>query len=159
MPLTNARLCISSHLRNDPLSLNLKNHLQSFLHGERQNLKRHKSGDGARRDTGESGADCSDSERRSRATTPGKSLLGEVSLKPPSERNIKNRLEPSESKEGKCEFKNHFKDFMKTPAAVRRGRSFSQSRDKDKGSGKEDKERTQKPHKEVLQRKALLIYW
>jgi len=121
-------------------NLNLKNHLQSFLQGDRQRVKRSKSQARDKQgglDTGESGADCSDSDRRSRATTPGKPLL-EVSLRPPSERNIKNRLDPPKNKDQKCELKNHFRDFMKTPATVRRGRSFSQPRDKDKGSGREE---------------------
>ena len=83
--------------------------------------------------------ECSDSDRRSRATTPGRALLEEVSLKPPSERNIKNRLDPPPSQDSKCEFKNHFHSFMKTPAAVKRGRSFSQPRGKeDAGSGREE---------------------
>ena len=80
----------------------------------------------------------SDGDRRSRATTPGRALLEEVSLRPPGERNIKNRLEPPPSQDSKCEFKNHFHSFMKTPAAVKRGRSFSQPRGKeDAGSGTE----------------------
>ena len=81
--------------------------------------------------------ECSDTDRRSRATTPGKALLEGVSLKPPSERTIKNRLDAPKKEE--AELKNHFRDFMKTPATVRRGRSFSQPRDKDgKNSGKEE---------------------
>ena len=83
--------------------------------------------------------ECSDSDRRSRATTPGRALLEEVSLKPPSERNIKNRLDPPPSQDSKCEFKNHFHSFMKTPATVKRGRSFSQPRGKEEaGSGREE---------------------
>ena len=98
--------------------------------------------------------ECSDSDRRSRATTPGRALLEEVqqhlkfvslfffcqvSLRPASERNLKNRLDPPPSQESKCEFKNHFHSFMKTPATVKRGRSFSQPRGKeDAGSGREE---------------------
>jgi hypothetical protein len=33
-----------------------------------------------------------------------------------------------------CELKNHFRDFMRTPALVKRGRSFSQPRDKAAGA-------------------------
>ena len=77
--------------------------------------------------------DGSDNDRRSRATTPGRSLLEEVkSLKPVGDRNIKGRTTPQQPPEEKCELKNHFRDFMKTPALVKRGRSFSQPRDKDK---------------------------
>ena len=100
--------------------------------------------------------ECSDSDRRSRATTPGRALLEEVeflfllsffltpvyvqvSLRPASERNLKNRLDPPPSQDSKCEFKNHFHSFMKTPATVKRGRSFSQPRGKDDaGSGREE---------------------
>jgi len=114
--------------------IDLKNHLQSFLQGQNK-PKRPKSK--VRDKDGESN-DCSDSDRKSRATTPGRSLLEEVSLKPASERTIKNRLDPPTDAEQKSEFKNHFRDFMRTPATVKRGRSFSQPRDKDKGSGKEE---------------------
>jgi len=114
--------------------IDLKNHLQSFLQGQNK-PKRPKSK--VRDKDGESN-DCSDSDRKSRATTPGRSLLEEVSLKPASERTIKNRLDPPTDTEQKSEFKNHFRDFMRTPATVKRGRSFSQPRDKDKGSGKEE---------------------
>jgi len=114
---------------------NLKNHLQSFLQGDRVKCrpKRTKS----QRETctdGESN-DCSDTDRRSRGTTPGRALLEEVSLKPPSERNIKNRLDPPPSQDSKSEFKNHFHTFMKTPATVKRGRSFSQPRGKEGEAG------------------------
>ena len=64
--------------------------------------------------------------------------MEEVSLRPASERNIKNRLDPPLSQDTKCEFKNHFSSFMKTPAAVKRGRSFSQPRGKDTDSGTEN---------------------
>lgn len=108
----------------------LKNHIQSLLQGDRQRSKsqlRLRDGD----------EDGSDNDRRSRATTPGRSLLEEVSLKPVGERTIKGRLDPPPETE-KCELKNHFRDFMRTtPALVKRGRSFSQPRDKDKGSENE----------------------
>ena len=112
--------------------MDLKLHLQSFLQGSNK-VKRCKS---AARDK-DTDNDCSDSDRRERATTPGRTLLEEVKLKPPSERTFKNRLE-APPKEQKAELKSHFRDFMRTPASVKRGRSFSQPRDKDKGSGKEE---------------------
>eukprot|EP00092_Neocalanus_flemingeri_P024412 GFUD01026468.1.p1 GENE.GFUD01026468.1~~GFUD01026468.1.p1 ORF type:complete len:1011 (+),score=220.73 GFUD01026468.1:495-3527(+) len=115
--------------------MDLKNHLQSFLQGQNR-PKRSKSK--ARGDKDADSNDCSDTDRKSRATTPGRSLLEEVSLKPASERTIKNRLDPPANPEQKSDFKNHFRDFMRTPATVKRGRSFSQPRDKDKGSGKEE---------------------
>lgn len=113
----------------------LKNHLQSFLHGQN---KPRRSKSKVRGDKDGESNDCSDSDRKSRATTPGRSLLEEVSLKPASERTIKNQLDAPTNPEQKSEFKNHFRDFMRTPATVKRGRSFSQPRDKDKGSGKEE---------------------
>jgi len=119
----------------DKKVMDLKNHLQSFLQGQN---KPRRSKSKARGDKDGESNDCSDSDRKSRATTPGRSLLGEVSLKPASERTIKNRLDAPTNPEQKSEFKNHFRDFMRTPATVKRGRSFSQPRDKDKGSGKED---------------------
>ena len=116
-------------------NLDLKVHVQSFLQGGNK-LKRVKSRRGRDTDTDN---DYSDNDRRSRATTPGRALLEEVNLKPASERTIKKRLEPAPKSEEKCELKNHFRDFMRTPATVKRGRSFSQPRDKDgKNSGKED---------------------
>ena len=67
------------------------------------------------------------------------SVYIQVSLRPASERNLKNRLDPPPSQDSKCEFKNHFHSFMKTPATVKRGRSFSQPRGKDDaGSGREE---------------------
>jgi len=114
----------------------LKNHLQSFLHGQQTRPKRSKSQVRGDKDTESN--DCSDTDRRSRATTPGRPLLEGVSLKPASERTIKNQLDPPPNPEQKSEFKNHFRDFMRTPATVKRGRSFSQPRDKDKGSGREE---------------------
>lgn len=125
-------------------AMKLKNHIQSLLMGERPKLT--KSQLKIRDDEEGTG---SDGERRSRPTTPGRALLEEVSLKPVGERNIKGRLDPPAAEE-KCEFKNHFKDFMKTPASVRRGRSFSQTRDKDKGSGTESLSR-----KESFERKCV----
>ena len=66
-------------------------------------------------------------------------IVFQVSLRPASERNLKNRLDPPPSQDSKCEFKNHFHSFMKTPATVKRGRSFSQPRGKeDAGSGREE---------------------
>ena len=66
----------------------------------------------------------------SRATTPGRSLL-EVNLKPVKDRPT---TLPSQAKEEeKCELKNHFRDFMNSP--LKRGRSFSQPRDKEQGGG------------------------
>ena len=116
-------------------NLDLKVHVQSFLQGGNK-LKRVKSRRGRDTDTDN---DYSDNDRRSRATTPGRALLEEVNLKPASERTIKKRLDPAPKNEEKCELKNHFRDFMRTPATVKRGRSFSQPRDKDgKNSGKED---------------------
>jgi len=120
-------------------AMKLKNHLASFLQGEKAKTrpKRTKSQREAYTE-GESN-ECSDSDRRSRATTPGRALLEEVSLRPASERNLKNRLDPPPSQDSKCEFKNHFHSFMKTPATVKRGRSFSQPRGKeDAGSGREE---------------------
>ena len=115
--------------------MDLKVHVQSFLQGGNK-LKRVKSRRGRDTDTDN---DYSDNDRRSRATTPGRALLEEVNLKPASERTIKKRLDPQQKTEEKCELKNHFRDFMRTPATVKRGRSFSQPRDKDgKNSGKED---------------------
>ena len=110
----------------------LKNHIQSLLQGERP--KRSKSQLKLRDDEDGTG---SENERRSRPTTPGRALLEEVSLKPVGERNIKGRLDPPAPNEEKCEFKNHFKDFMKTPATVKRGRSFSQPKEKEQGTGSE----------------------
>ena len=116
-------------------NIDLKNHVQSFLQGGNK-PKRVKSRRGRDTDTDQ---DCSDSDRRSRATTPGKALLEEVNLKPPSERKIKGRLEPQPKQDSAQELKNHFRDFMRTPATVKRGRSFSQPRDKDaKNNGKEE---------------------
>ena len=110
-------------------------HVQSFLHGGNK-PKRVKSRRGRDTDTDN---DYSDNDRRSRATTPGRALLEEVNLKPASERTIKNRLDPPPKEDEKSELKNHFRDFMRTPATVKRGRSFSQPRDKDgKNSGKEE---------------------
>jgi len=119
----------------DKKVMDLKNHLQTFLQGHN---KPRRSKSKVRGDKDGESNDCSDSDRKSRATTPGRSLLGEVSLKPASERTIKNRLDAPTNPEPKSEFKNHFRDFMRTPATVKRGRSFSQPRDKDKGSGKEE---------------------
>jgi len=110
----------------------LKNHIQSLLQGERPRRSKSQM---RLRDNDEDG---SDNDRRSRATTPGRSLLEEVSLKPVGERNIKGRLTPAQQPpEEKCELKNHFRDFMKTPALVKRGRSFSQPRDKESKPGSE----------------------
>ena len=116
--------------------MDLKLHVQSFLQGTNK-VKRVKSKRGRDTDTDN---DCSDTDRqRSRATTPGRALLEEVNLKPASERTIKNRLDPPPNQTEKCELKNHFRDFMRTPATVKRGRSFSQPRDKEgKVSGKEE---------------------
>ena len=108
----------------------LKTHIRSLLQGDKPNRSKsvHRNRDEE---------DGSDTDRRSRATTPsGRALLEEVSLKPVGERKIPGRLDPPEQEE-KCELKNHFRDFMKTPALVKRGRSFSQPRDKEKGSGSE----------------------
>ena len=116
--------------------MDLKLHVQSFLQGTNK-VKRVKSKRGRDTDTDN---DCSDTDRqRSRATTPGRALLEEVNLKPASERTIKNRLDPPPNQTEKCELKSHFRDFMRTPATVKRGRSFSQPRDKEgKVSGKEE---------------------
>ena len=94
----------------DKKVMDLKNHLQSFLQGQN---KPRRSKSKARGDKDGESNDCSDSDRKSRATTPGRSLLGEVSLKPASERTIKNRLEAPTNPEQKSEFKNHFRDFMR----------------------------------------------
>jgi len=117
-------------------NIDLKLHVQSFLQGSNK-PKRVKSRRGRDTDTDN---DYSDNDRRSRATTPGRALLEEVNLKPPSERTIKNRLDAPKKEDDKSELKNHFRDFMRTPASVKRGRSFSQPRDKDggKNSGKEE---------------------
>ena len=116
--------------------MDLKLHVQSFLQGTNK-VKRVKSKRGRDTDTDN---DCSDTDRqRSRATTPGRALLEEVNLKPASERTIKNRLDPPAAPKEKCELKSHFRDFMRTPGTVKRGRSFSQPRDKEaKSSGKEE---------------------
>ena len=101
--------------------MDLKLHVQSFLQGTNK-VKRVKSKRGRDTDTDN---DCSDTDRqRSRATTPGRALLEEVNLKPASERTIKNRLDPPTSHKEKCELKSHFRDFMRTPGTVKRGRSF-----------------------------------
>ena len=121
-------------MQEEKKNIDLRHHVQSFLQGGGNKVKRVKSRRGRDTDTD----DCSDSDRRSRATTPGKALLEEVNLKPASERTIKNRLD-APKKDEKSELKNHFRDFMRTPATVKRGRSFSQPRDKDgKNSGKEE---------------------
>ena len=117
----------------------MKVHVQSFLQGGNK-PKRVKSRRGRDTDTGTDN-DYSDNDRRSRATTPGKGLLEDVKLKPPSERTIKNRLDVPKKEDASIELKNHFRDFMKTPATVKRGRSFSQPRDKE-GKGREGKEET-----------------
>ena len=110
--------------------MKLKTHIRSLLQGDKPNRSR-----SFRKNREEE--DGSDTDRRSRATTPsGRALLEEVSLKPVGERKIPGRLDPPEQEE-KCELKNHFRDFMKTPALVKRNRSFSQPRDKEKGSGSE----------------------
>lgn len=117
----------------------LKNHLASFFTGSGREARQKRSKSQAR------DSKDSDGERGSRATTPGRGLIEEVKLKPVGESKPKNRLDPPAAPEQPCEYKNHFRDFMRTPAmnprtpsTVKRGRSFSQPRDKDKDSGKEE---------------------
>ena len=80
------------------------------------------------RNTEEEESDC---DRMSRATTPGRSLI-EVNLKPVKERTIAAPASQAREVE-KCEFKNHFRDFMNSP--LKRGRSFSQPREKEQAGG------------------------
>jgi len=104
-------------------AVKLKSHIQALLQGDRQKRSRSQH----RRNTEE---EESDNDRMSRATTPGRSLL-EVNLKPVKDRPT---TLPSQVKvEEKCELKNHFRDFMNSP--LKRGRSFSQPRDKEQGGG------------------------
>merc|ERR1711970_780308 len=104
----------------------LKNHLQSFFEGSREDRQKRSKSQVRDQQDGDS---C---ERRTGATTPGKGLIEGVSLKPVGERTPKNMLEPLPPSVDKCEYKNHFRDFMKTPTitartpnTVKRGRSFS----------------------------------
>ena len=115
----------------------LKTHLQSFLQGDRAKRSKSQLRGGRSEDAEDANGVASDTDRRSRATTPstGRARLEEVSLRPVGERRPP-RDSPAiagaagGAAEDSCELKNHFRDFMRTPALVKRGRSFSQPRDK-----------------------------
>ena len=118
----------------------LKSHLQSFLQGDRAKRSKSQLRRGGGEDSEDANGAASDTDRRSRATTPatGRSLLEEISLRPVGERRPARDPPPRPStatgSEETCELKNHFRDFMRTPAMVKRGRSFSQPRDKAAGA-------------------------
>lgn len=67
--------------------------------------------------------------RYSRAATPGRSSLM-TNLKPAPRKSEVMEV----ANKPKCDFTKHFKDFMSTPSNVKRARSFSQPRDKDRDS-------------------------